>query len=42
MKPCSRGRVTFKSTITASSELKSAADLYLDIGSHLEDFKAVK
>jgi uncharacterized LabA/DUF88 family protein len=27
---------------TASSELKSAADLYLDIGAHLEDFKAAK
>ncbi len=27
---------------TASADLKSAADLYIDIGSHLEDFKAAK
>ena len=27
---------------TASAELKSAADLYIEIGAHLEDFKAAK
>lgn len=27
---------------TASSELKSAADLYIDIGAHLEEFRAAK
>jgi uncharacterized LabA/DUF88 family protein len=27
---------------TASSELKSAADLYVDIGAHLDDFKAAR
>ncbi len=27
---------------TASSELKSAADLYVDIGGHLDDFKAAR
>jgi len=27
---------------TASSELKAAADLYVDIGAHLDDFKAAK
>jgi uncharacterized LabA/DUF88 family protein len=25
---------------TASSELKSVADLYIDIGAHLDDFRA--
>jgi uncharacterized LabA/DUF88 family protein len=27
---------------TASSELKSVADLYIDIGQHLDDFKSRK
>jgi uncharacterized LabA/DUF88 family protein len=27
---------------TAASELKSAADLYVDIGAHLDDFKAAR